>query len=84
MLGMELQIDVEIPLEEVAAHCLWEFTYYGFSDEELEEARMEWIGMGYTHYGKLVHDLEKKYYLGLIYNKRIKKIFAKNPIGMSK
>lgn len=73
-LGRELQFEVELSLEELAAHCLWEFTFYGFSDEDFADTVNKWEGMGHTHYGKRAYELEKNYYRGLIYiNKKEKK-----------
>lgn len=37
--GRQISIDPKLNLspEDVAAHCLWELTYYGFSDDDVSE-----------------------------------------------
>lgn len=39
VLARELIIapDVKLPMEELAMHCLWEITYWGFSPDEKDE-----------------------------------------------
>lgn len=68
-LGKELQVNVEISLEQVAAHFLWEFTFFGFSAEDIEDRLGIGRGKIYTHFGQQAFDLELRHYEGLIYSK---------------
>lgn len=70
ILGKEVQAGIGVSQDELAAHCLREFTSYGFSDEDVDDLLVSWEGAGHTHYGKRAHDLELKYYRGLVYSKK--------------
>lgn len=73
-LGRELQVDANISsLAEIAAHCLWEITFFGFSDEEKEDLILKWHGIGHTVYSELAFNLEVKNNLGMIYSGKRKK-----------
>lgn len=68
-LGKELQVEVEISPEETAARFLWEFTFLGFSDEDIEERLGIGREKGYTHFGRQAFELGLRHYEGLIYSK---------------
>lgn len=68
-LGKVLQVDVDISLEETAARFLWEFTFLGFSDEEIKHRLGIGREKGYTHFGRQAFELALRHYEGLIYSK---------------
>lgn len=64
-LGRQIVYDKTLSLEEVAACCLWEYTFYGFDKEDIDEF------FGYrpspTRYGLLSTALQKRYYGRLLH-----------------
>lgn len=80
-LGRALQIEGEMPLEEIAARCLWEYTFYGFSEEDTTEMFAEWEGRGFSHYGERACLLQRKFYRGLIYKDKEEKKRLLKPSG---
>ena len=68
-LGREVQIEVDITPEEAVAHFLWEFTFFGFSGEDIEN-RLSGRKTRHTHFAEQAFELELRYYMGLIYSKQ--------------
>src|SRR5690554_6433711 len=68
-LGREVQIEVDITPEEAVAHFLWEFTFFGFSGEDIEN-RLSGRKIGNSHFAEQAFELQLRNYMGLIYSKQ--------------
>jgi hypothetical protein len=68
-LGREVLIDEKITNEEAVAHFLWEFTFFGFSEEDIQD-EVNGEKKGYTHFMQQAFELKLRYFDGLIYSKQ--------------
>lgn len=84
-LNFEISIEDELHLDnsQIAAHILWELTYYGFSQEEIEQTFSSNFSRkrADNEYARKAHELLKRKDLKYVRGKEEKKEYLKNAIN---